>query len=752
MRLGLTRSKITLFGTGIIVFGACLWGAVAWLTGLDSLHIAFPVPQSGPLAYIGNESLSAAQLYLDDVNEAGGIDGHRVVLDVIDDKGDPAVARSGVAGIAGSKALLVLGHYLSVASAGAGPLYRDAHIPAVTPFSYADAVTLDNPYYFRVQVTNSFQGRWMMEYLRNVFEPSDPQMLKAPTIQLVYSDDVFGRTFLAGAEQAEGGGPEISFPFDAGKNLTESARIVADRVAQELDPRIIVIGAAPEGVDAMLKALRRRGVRSMIFAAGGSASEGFARGLLAQPEERETPGFFTDNFFVAASVIFDSAGSNAQDFALRYLRATGIPASYVGAQATDGLRVAVEALRRARPRGTEASRAADREAVRDALAGMNSPERGVSGPDERLFFDSGHNMALPMRIGFFRSGRLLSSPLQLVAVDHPELVGLSHALARHDIVQVANKYYWLQRLVYTGVDINRVSRVDVREGRFNVDFYLWMRCLGDADAATAIEFPDAVSPGLFNQAKPIETGTQDNLTYRLYRVSGDFRADFDLHDYPFDRQTLLLRLVNAKVPRQQVAYVTDVFGLRLDHAGETADDVSAFRDLQLWQVLGVTRFVGYFAYRSTLGKAIFFDSETRTEYAEFDTAVQLRRNVLVFMGKTLMPLFLLVAVVFATLFFPHSLSKERTTIPVTGILTSAVLMIAINSQLPPIGYTVSIEYVFYVFFGLCLMAMTGGFVQERLRLNGMPLAATVTDVTVRVLYVLVVLVTVGEFLWHYTVL
>jgi branched-chain amino acid transport system substrate-binding protein len=106
-------------------------------------------------------------------------------------------------------------------------------------------------------------------------------------------------------------------------------------------------------------------------------------------------------------------------------------------------------------------------------------------------------------------------------------------------------------------------------------------------------------------------------------------------------------------------------------------------------------------------------------------------------------------VVFATLFFPHSLSKERTTIPVTGILTSAVLMIAINSQLPPIGYTVSVEFVFYVFFGLCLMAMIAGFVQERLRLAGKARSAAWTDTTVRVLYVLVVMATLGEFIWRY---
>lgn len=162
-------------GLGIAVLAACLWGGVTWLTGLEPIYIAFPAPMSGPLAYIGDELQKAAQLYLDEINATGGIDGHRVVLDTMDDKGNPAVAVSGVAGIAGGKALVVLGHYLSVTSAAAGPLYRDARIPAVTPFSYADAVTQGNPYYFRVQVTNSFQGRWMLEYIRSVFEPADPQ-------------------------------------------------------------------------------------------------------------------------------------------------------------------------------------------------------------------------------------------------------------------------------------------------------------------------------------------------------------------------------------------------------------------------------------------------------------------------------------------------------------------------------------------------------------------------------------------------
>jgi branched-chain amino acid transport system substrate-binding protein len=113
------------------------------------------------------------------------------------------------------------------------------------------------------------------------------------------------------------------------------------------------------------------------------------------------------------------------------------------------------------------------------------------------------------------------------------------------------------------------------------------------------------------------------------------------------------------------------------------------------------------------------------------------------MIKTLLPLFLLALVVFATLFFPPTLAKERTTIPVTGILTSAVLLISISNQLPALGYTVALEYVFYVFFGLCLMSMTTGFLAEILRNKKFHGHAIAVDLIGRVTYASVALITVG---------
>ena len=102
-----------------------------------------------------------------------------------------------------------------------------------------------------------------------------------------------------------------------------------------------------------------------------------------------------------------------------------------------------------------------------------------------------------------------------------------------------------------------------------------------------------------------------------------------------------------------------------------------------------------------------------------------------------------------TLFFPETLFRERITIPVTAILTSAVLLVAVNSQLGDVGYTVAIEIVFYVFFGLCLMTMVAGFAHEKLRQRGQGRLAAILDRAAQVVYVATVMGVVAFFFWDY---
>ncbi|MGD0430987.1 MAG: hypothetical protein ABSA58_07835 [Acetobacteraceae bacterium] len=44
--------------------------------------------------------------------------------------------------------------------------------------------------------------------------------------------------------------------------------------------------------------------------------------------------------------------------------------------------------------------------------------------------------------------------------------------------------------------------------------------------------------------RPVAQGDLgDGTTYRLWQITGDFKNDYDLHHYPADRQTLVMRFI-----------------------------------------------------------------------------------------------------------------------------------------------------------------------------------------------------------------
>ena len=177
----------------------------------------------------------------------------------------------------------------------------------------------------------------------------------------------------------------------------------------------------------------------------------------------------------------------------------------------------------------------------------------------------------------------------------------------------------------------------------------------------------------------------------------------------------------------------------------------AYSGLQLWRFLGLNYFVESLSSGSTLGKASLFGAEARTEFAGFDAAIMLRRSSAIYMLKNLLPLFLLVLVVFATLFFPETMFRERVTIPVTSILASAVLLVAVNSQIGDVGYTVVVEEMFYIFFVLCLMAILAGYRHEKLRDAGRKRVAVVLDHVAQVIYAGTVLAVIVVLYRRYAV-
>ena len=109
------------------------------------------------------------------------------------------------------------------------------------------------------------------------------------------------------------------------------------------------------------------------------------------------------------------------------------------------------------------------------------------------------------------------------------------------------------------------------------------------------------------------------------------------------------------------------------------------------------------------------------EYSLFTADITVERDLGAFLTKNLLPLALLAAVTYVSLYFPYSLTEARVTFGVTGILTTAVLLASVTSVLPQVGYTVAIEWGFYAFILLCaiciIVSLAGDWLYDQRRLT-----------------------------------
>jgi hypothetical protein len=477
--------------------------------------------------------------------------------------------------------------------------------------------------------------------------------------------------------------------------------------------------------------LRRTGVNPVILG-GSSLGSDFPQRFRDEPEEQREPGYFTNNTYLASPLLLDSSSERSLEFSEQLFNRYGLRADEVSAKYYEAALLIVEALRRGEPELTLQSRDGDRRKIREWLAQQVNPSQAITGLTGPIYFDQNQSALQNVRIGRCTGGQCVSAPIQLAAVPDPRLIDLDRELAAGHVIRVRQQFYWLQRVVYTGIDINQISRVDTSKGTFTSDFYLWFRYAGD-DEVRSVDLNAATEKSPYDEKSPLLEQKLDGLHYSLYRIRGDFRSTFDFHDYPFDAQSLVLRVTNPRMTREQVIYAIDTFGLKLPRVD---GGVSQLPALANWEFTHIIYGSDTLSSHSTRGQPGAFRTNNETQFSGFNVLIGIKRKTLVFLIKTLLPLLLLVLVVYVTLFFPPSLTKERLTIAISAMLASAVLLTAINSQLTDVGYTTAIEYGFYAFFALCLFCVIVGLLTERLHSQKNPELANRFDLATRIIYAL----------------
>ncbi len=691
-----------------------------------ALKIGVQTSLSGSAAFAGRALLEAIQFAVDESNETGV--GPKFAVEVFDDKSSTDAAVAAVRQAAASDVALVLGPASSNIALVTSPVYAQLGLVSIISTVHADELTR-YPTTFRTVVSTGQIGEAHANYLAHV--------LGAKRVLVLYKNNGYGKPLAARFKDAAAAlGISAEFrTFDDAAQRDAAAR----EIAGEADQAPLVLGMSYEDAVPVLTILRRAGYRERILGTATMARSSFVDLFANEPEEQRQRGWFTDGVYAVSPMILDSANAETLAFAGRYRIRTGHEPSWETVQAYDAARLAMTALRSIAAAGTTSGLPAEREAVRNWLAARNGAATAVPSLTGPIWFTD-RSREQTVRMGRFHAGLYESAPLQIVSVPHPEPADLTSGAV---FAVGPDRYARLQRVVATGVFINQISHIDLTKLTYGADFYFWLRYAREAGPGAAdpanIDFQNMVS-GKFDRDKPAEQAVlPDGTVYRLWRVQGEFRNDFDLHRYPFDRQVLRLPFFNARAATDRIVYVLDrrnaavpgsqgpapagsygpIAALATPNSAD-ADTTAiasrdAFRELTQWVASGARELRDNLVTASALGDPRLVAVESYRELSGFLVTVDVQRRAIATLTKSLLPLLLMTAIMFASLYFPHGLVKEKITVAITAALSGAVLLSAINGQLGGIGYTVAVEYAFYAFFVLSLMCVVSVLVTERLR-------------------------------------
>jgi len=524
----------------------------------DAVYIALAGPMSGIDKENGDDMVRGVRLCLEQFCPQNKFKGKKIELLVFDDK-DRRTAIQIATQLAGeNKVLLVLGHYRSSNSITAGAIYKKSGIPAITASASVESITSGNEWYFSTIPKNRFSAAFIAAYMKKA--------LNRTSASMIYDKNEYGSDLARHFEaEAAAQGITIKNKWEIDGESETAAQDMKNTIGQlrsaEETGMVFYAVFAGQGAD-FLASSRYPGTDYPVMGPDSFSNTSFAGRFKGYPGEQISPGYYSDGIYAASPFIAETGGEEALDFRKEFIRKYGSPPSWVGACYYDAMLVALTAIEKAEIQGQDIRE--DRRRVRDALNRVNSPDVAVKGVSGDIYFDGQGDSLGNVMMGLWHKGLFLPAFRQYLE-NSSEARGEGSAAASgvrqdNDFITVESRTLTETRVVYAGIDINKIYNLDTDKGTYTADFYLWFRFQGEFDD-TGITFPDAVNPVTLGE--PFMTDrSKENITVRSYRVIADFKSNaFDLSAYPFDRQVLRISLRHKDQPRTKLIYVPDAPGL-----------------------------------------------------------------------------------------------------------------------------------------------------------------------------------------------
>ena len=339
----------------ILVLGLAL-APCGW-TAQKTIKIGINAPITGDIPKVGEGSKYAAEMWLEDINAAGGLEvgGVKYKGEVVveDNESKPeSAAKAATKLITEDEVLAIVGPQASSQAIPAGEMANNYGTPMISPWSTNPDTTKDRPYVFRGCFLDPFQGPVVANFIKEEFG-----FTKAAVLYDVASDYPKGlaEVFKEAWEKNNGPGSVVAFESFTTKDADFSSQLT----------NIINSGAevlfTPQyynEVALIVQQAHELGWKNPIV---GSDSWGSAETVKLCGED--CYGLFFSTHYASAG-----ATGATKAFIERYNKKYGYVPDDVGALTWDALRIVQAAIEGTG--GLSGNLKKDREKVKDALAGI----------------------------------------------------------------------------------------------------------------------------------------------------------------------------------------------------------------------------------------------------------------------------------------------------------------------------------------------------------------------------------------------
>ena len=338
----------------------------------QTIKIGFNIPMTGDIPEVGEGSKNAAEMYLADINGAGGLEvgGKKYMLEFIymdnESKADSAV-NVALKLIEQEEVVAIIGPNSSKQAVPGGGTANENRVPMISPWSTNPATTFDRPWVFRAAFLDPFQGPVIADFAAKKFKAKTAAVLF--DVENDYSvglAEVFKSSW-----ESKGLGAVVAYESNGTKDQDYSAQLTTIIAAK---PDFIFIPENYNQVALIIPQARDLGYKGPFM---GSDSWG-TPDLVKLCGEQCNGQYFSTHYAAAG------AKGATKVFIDRYMEKYGAEPADYAALTWDSIGLMVEGIKNAGK--VDSNPRKMRKAIRDGLAAIKSFE-GVTGSSK--FNDQG---------------------------------------------------------------------------------------------------------------------------------------------------------------------------------------------------------------------------------------------------------------------------------------------------------------------------------------------------------------------------